>query len=340
VSSEPHRSGRLGIGVVGLGHLGSYHLDKYLEHPAVEGICLYDRDPAARARARERAGTTAVPVTEADTLEACLAASEAVSVAVPTADHVDVARTALEAGCDLLVEKPLADTAAGAHRLAELATAAERILQVGHVERFNPALEGLETADLAPGFIETHRLAPWNPRGTDVGVVLDLMVHDLDLILHLVGESPADIAASGVGVITPGPDIANARLTFPGGCVANVTASRISLGAMRKLRIFQPRTYLSLDLQSGVRETIRLRPADEPPGPGEDPVLTLEDRTITRAEERGGRDALAVEIDAFLRAVLARRDGAGSTGPAGVSAAEAVAALELAEEITRLIEAG
>ena len=336
--------------MVGVGHLGSYHLDKYLAHPEVASVVIYDRDPAAAARALERAGGSDIPVRAADSLAECLAGSEAVSIAVPTAEHLSVARTALDACCHLLIEKPLADTAGGARQIAEQAAACDRIVHTGHVERFNPALEGLDTAALSPGFIEAHRLAPWNPRGTDVGVVHDLMVHDLDLILHLTGESPTNVVASGVGVITPGPDIANARLTFPGGCVANITASRVSLTAMRKLRIFQPSTYLSLDLQSGVRETIRLRNAaggvgsgsDGAPeaGAGEEPVLTLDDRVITRSEEHGERDALAVEIDAFLRSVEARAAGTEPAPPAGVGPAEAVAALELAEEITRLIAAG
>ncbi len=340
MSGGPHRPGGLRIGVVGVGHLGTYHLAKYLVHPAVAQIHLFDPDPEAVRRALERADPAGVPVRAAATLDACLAASEAVSIAVPTAAHAAVARPAIAAGCHLLIEKPLAATAAEAGELAALAGDRGCILQVGHVERFNPALEGLDVTAVSPRFIETHRLAPWNPRGTDVGVVLDLMVHDLDLILHLVGESPAAIAASGVGVITAGPDIANARLTFPGGCVANVTASRVSLSPMRKLRIFQPSTYISLDLQTGVRETIRLREGDAPPLEGELPVLRLGERTITRSEQTGGRDALEVEIDAFIRTVAAGRDGTAPTEPRGVTGPEAIAALELAEEITRLIDAG
>lgn len=333
---NPDRSASdpLNVGVVGVGHLGSYHLQKYACHAGVSAIAIYDPD---HDRAQAQAGSVDPdrPVTVCGSLEACLEQSDAVSIAAPTSEHFNLVRQALEAGCDVLVEKPIASRSEEAWELVEAAGSAGRILHVGHVERFNPALQGLETEDLRPGFIEAHRLAPWNPRGTDVPVVHDLMVHDLDLILHLVGEQPVEVQATGVSVITGSIDIANVRLSFPGGCVANVTASRVSLAPMRKLRIFQRDAYLSLDLQKGSREFVRLRDAGEERGDGEHPVMELEGRVITSTPFEGSRDALAVEIDAFVRSVRASRSGAGPPDlPHGVDGREAALALEIVEQIS------
>jgi len=347
--------------VVGVGHLGTYHAGKYLSHQAVTSLTLFDTEPGKaehlvgeieqrNGEVEPRIGEVeprigeveqvnavleaSIPVAVAGTLEECLAVCDAVTVAVPTSAHREVAGQALAAGCHVLVEKPIADDSRAAGELVEAAIAGGRILQVGHVERFNPAFQGLDIEGLSPGFIEAHRLAPWNPRGTDVGVVFDLMVHDLDLILHLVGERPDSVAAVGVPVISGTPDIANARITFPGGCVANITASRVSLAPMRKLRMFQPAGYLSFDLQAGRREFVRLRDAGEVPGGSEQALLRIGDQAVTRAEEGGEQDALALEVDAFLRAVSSASGAGEYLPPHGVSGREATAALELAEEIT------
>ena len=331
-------AGLLTVGVIGVGHLGSYHLQKYAGHGLVSEIVLFDVD-GERANQQAASVDSEHPVTVCGSLSECLDAADAVSIAAPTSEHFDLAWMAINSGCDLLVEKPIASSSEEGRSLVEAAEAADRVLHVGHVERFNPALQELDTTDLRPGFIEVHRLAPWNPRGTDVPVIHDLMVHDLDLILFLVGEEPVDIQAAGVSVITGSVDIANVRLTFPGGCVANVTSSRISLAPMRKMRIFQRDAYLSLDLQSGSRELVRMRDAGEPLQAGEQSVMDLEERIITRSPFKGTRDALAVEIDAFLRAVSARREGSGVPDPPlGVSGAEAVRALKMGEEIARAIE--
>ncbi len=330
--------GTLTVGVAGVGHLGTYHLQKYAVHPRVGRIVVYDiREEHAAQRAESVPSPR--PVQAVGSLEALFEACDAVSVAVPTSVHREVVEQALAAGCHVLVEKPIAADSVQARSMVDSAEAADRVLQVGHVERFNPALQGLEAEGIVPGFIEAHRLAPYNPRGTDVPVVLDLMVHDLDLILHLVGEEPSEIQAAGVAVITGSADIANVRLSFPGGCVANVTASRISLSAMRKLRVFQRDAYLSLDLQQGRRELIRLRDTDEGLGEGELPVMSLEGRQVTRMEVQGGQDALALEVDAFLRAVEDHGSGREPEPPHGVSGGEAARALALAEEITRSISA-
>jgi len=336
VSASPGDPGSLTVGVAGVGHLGTYHLQKYAVHPRVGRILLYDiREEHAAERAESV--PSPCPIQVVGSPDALFEAADAVSVAVPTSLHREVAGAALAAGCHVLVEKPLAADSREAHELVEIAGEADRVLHVGHVERFNPALQGLESEGIVPGFIEAHRLAPYNPRGTDVPVVLDLMVHDLDLILHLVGEEPSGLQAAGVAVITPSADIANARLSFPGGCVANVTASRISLTAMRKLRVFGKDTYLSLDLQQGEREIVRLRDPGQEFREGELPVMDLEGRKVTRVQVRGSEDALALEIDAFLRAVRAHDEGVGPEHPLGVTGREAARALALAEEITRSI---
>lgn len=326
------------IGVVGVGHLGGYHLQKYRDHPLVADILIHDVD-LDRARQKAAAGPAGGrPVRVAASLEDLIGSVDALSVAVPTSAHHEVVVAALRAGCHVLVEKPIASSAEQAQQMVAAAVETDRVLQVGHVERFNPALQELEAEGIVPGFIEAHRLAPYNPRGRDVSVVHDLMVHDLDLILHLVGQEPVEMQAAGVAVIGPGTDIANVRLTFPDGCVANVTASRVSLSPMRKLRIFQPDAYLSLDLQAGRRELVRLRGPQEPGVAGEQTVMTMEGRQVTLSTYQGSRDALAVEVDAFLRAVLAWTTDKGQEDPPqGVSGRQAAAALTLAEEIARTI---
>jgi predicted dehydrogenase len=337
VNREPRPPQPLKVGLIGVGHLGTYHLNKYRDHPLVASILIHDID---LERARQRAGEGPVggrPVRVVEDPAEVLAECEAVSIAVPTSGHHEVVLRALAAGCHVLVEKPIASTAAQAGELVAAAGRAGVLLQVGHVERFNPALQGLEAEGVVPGFIEAHRLATYNPRGRDVSVVHDLMVHDLDLVLHLVGEQPADMQAAGVAVIGPTVDIANVRLRFPGGCVANLTASRVSLSPMRKLRIFQKDAYLSLDLQAGRREMVRLREGTGSTGEAERTIMQMAGRQVTLNTFQGSRDALAVEIDAFLRAVSARREGRDEEPPRGVSGAQAAAALALAESIAAAI---
>jgi predicted dehydrogenase len=325
------------VGVIGVGHLGRFHLHKYAGHDSVSEIFLYDPEPGRAAHQAEELDA-ARPVTVCDSLTECLEQSAAVSIAAPTSEHFDLGWMAINSGCHALIEKPITARPDEAWSLVEAADAAGLVLHAGHVERFNPALQGLDTSELNPGFIEAHRLAPYNPRGTDVPVVHDLMVHDLDLILYLVGEEPSDFQATGVPVITNTADIANVRLSFPGGCVANVTASRVSLAPMRKLRIFQRDAYLSLDLQEGSRELVRLRNPDEKPGSDEMPVLQMEGRVVTRSPFSGERDALAVEIDAFLRTIESvASQAATAQSPPGVSGREAATALALAEEINQAI---
>jgi predicted dehydrogenase len=247
------------VAVVGAGYLGSLHAEKYAAHPRARLRALVDPDAARRAVA-DRLG---VPLL--GDLRQLPAEVRAVSVAVPTALHHAVAAPLLRSGRDVLVEKPIAASIAEAADLIALAEAGGRVLQVGHLERFNPAVRRLRGVLANPRFIESHRLAPFAGRGTDVDVVRDLMIHDLDIILTLVGRDPVEIRASGVAVISPTPDIANARIEFEGGCVANVTASRVSVQKLRKIRVFQPDAYVSIDYLA--RSAAVVRRVD---GPGRD----------------------------------------------------------------------
>jgi predicted dehydrogenase len=242
------------IGVVGVGKLGFHHARILSSLDGVRIAGVFDIDAG---RSEEVSRNLGVP--RHATLESLLDASAAVVVAVPTTAHEPVARAALLRGVHVLVEKPIAPDLAAADRILAAAEEGGALVQIGHVERFNPALRAAEAFLDNPLFVESHRLAPFSPRSTDVAVVLDLMIHDVDLVGSLVGRPVAEIAAAGVPVLTPTVDIANARLTFEGGAVANLTASRISLERMRKLRIFQPSGYLSLNLAEGSGEYLRLR---------------------------------------------------------------------------------
>lgn len=228
--------------VIGVGHLGKYHARICAGLPDVELVAVVDvKEETAQAVARE------LGVAYASEVKDVLDKIDAAHVVVPTDQHYAVTRQLLEAGKHVLLEKPMTRTVEEADELLALARRTDRVLQVGHVERFNPAILGIQKVLSQPIFIEVHRLAPFNPRGTEVGVVLDLMIHDLDIILHLVRSEVEEISAVGVPVLTDKEDIANARLTFANGCVANVTASRVSAERMRKIRFFQSDAYISLD---------------------------------------------------------------------------------------------
>ena len=276
-------SDRPRIGVAGVGSLGYHHARILASLEDVEMAGIFDVRPE---RMDEVAGQLGVPARAAldDLLERC----DALVVAVPTHAHEEVAVRALERGIHVLVEKPVAPDLPSADRILAAAEAGGALVQIGHVERFNSAVLAAERWLDRPMFVESHRMAPFSPRSTDVAVVLDLMIHDVDLVQSLVAAPIRDIAASGVAVLTPNVDIANARLTFEGGAVANLTASRISVERMRKIRIFQPSGYLSLNLADGTGEFLRLK--TELPG---------------------------------LAAALGGRDGGGARGSAGGAAAEA-----------------
>ena len=276
-----------------MGYLGRFHAQKYaaLENAELVGVVDIDADKAAQV-AREcqtRAYTD---------FQELLPLVQAVSVAVPTSRHYAVVQECLNRQIDVLAEKPLATSVAEAEELVSLARQKNLILQVGHLERFNPAMEELARRVREPHFIEIHRLAFFKERGIDVDVVRDLMIHDLDLVLSLVPGKVAEIRAAGVSVLTDSIDLANARLEFDTGCIANLTASRISIKSMRKFRLFQPKTYLSVDFEA--RELMVVEHTGEPGGilPG----IHLENVKFPPA------DPLMKEIAAFLEAVATRRE--------------------------------
>lgn len=237
------------IGVVGIGHLGTFHARILKESEYFQLIGIYDVD-----REKSQAKSQELGVPAFDQLDQLLREVEAVSIAATTSSHYQLMMKALEYPRHIFVEKPIASTLEEAREIVILAREKGITLQVGHIERFNPAMIAIRDIPLKPLFIESHRLAPFQPRGTDVAVVLDLMIHDIDLILNLVRSPVIDIQASGVNIISDSEDISNCRLFFENGCVANVTASRISMKKMRKMRIFQQGAYIGLDFNDGSAE--------------------------------------------------------------------------------------
>jgi len=273
--------------VVGVGYVGRLHAQKYLSLPDSHLIGVADINPETAHRVA--AEVHAQGFTEYRDL---LGKVDAVSIAVPTPVHFEVARDFLEAGVHVLVEKPITTTVAEAQTLIDLAARKDRVLQVGHLERFNPTIVAAAGILKTPRFVESHRLAPFKQRGTDVSVVLDLMIHDIDLIQELVGAPIESIDAAGSAIFSGDLDIANARIRFANGCVANTTASRVSLKQERKIRIFQDDAYLSIDLQQKVLTVIR-KQGNAPDSPAQ---VAVDERSF----EQG--DALRDEIAAFLHA--------------------------------------
>jgi len=307
VSETPVRAG-----VVGVGALGRHHARVWASQPGARLVGVHDIDTA---RAQAVAKEYGCPVhRELDTL---LDEAQAVSVAVPTVDHHAVARRAFAHGCDVLLEKPMTATLEEADELVALAAAEGRVLQVGHIERFNPATEVLLGAVKAPRFIEVHRLGSFSPRSLDVDVVLDLMIHDLDIVLALDGSEPTQIEAVGVPVLTPKVDIANARLRFASGLIANLTASRVSVEKVRKFRVFAPRTYVSVDFTSREAQVFRLEAQEGGP-----PRIASEKRGAPEEEP------LKRQAQAFLKAVRDRSQPPvpGSEGRRALALAHAILA--------------
>ena len=246
----------LKAGVLGAGHLGKIHLKLINQSNRYQLIGFYDADKAASAAIEKELGYKSFP-----TMEALIEACDVVDVVTPTVAHFDCAKMVVTAGKHLFIEKPITQTVAEATELLELAKKHAVKGQVGHVERFNPAYMAVQTMIDNPMFIEAHRLAEFNPRGTDVSVVLDLMIHDIDAILSVVHSNVKSINASGVSVISETPDIANARIEFENGCVANLTASRISMKKMRKARFFQRDAYISIDFLEKACEVVKMKDA-------------------------------------------------------------------------------
>ncbi|HEY7715706.1 MAG TPA: Gfo/Idh/MocA family oxidoreductase [Candidatus Binatia bacterium] len=297
--------------VVGVGYLGKFHAEKYAASAKCQLVAVVDTDEARACEIGELVGVPALT----DYRE-LIGRIQCVSIAVPTRCHFSVARDFIDAGIDVLVEKPLATDPSEARDLVAAAEARRVILQVGHLERFNPAIRRLDGVIKDPKFVECHRLAPFVERGTDVDVVLDLMIHDIDVIASLVHSPVERVEAVGVPVLTDKPDIANARIKFANGCIANVTSSRVSVKRERKIRFFQPDAYISIDYDQR-RAQIYHKPA---PGTG---WLGIRADNI---EIKDG-DALADEIDSFLDCVRTR------TLPL-VGGVEGLRALEIAAMIS------
>jgi predicted dehydrogenase len=307
-------SRRLRAAVVGVGYLGRFHALKYAMLDDVDLVAVADIDTARGRLVGAEAGVPAV-----DSHEALLGKVDVVSVVTPTAAHFPITRDFLQADAHVLVEKPIASSTAEANELIRLARSHGRVLQPGHIERFNPAWRAIAERIHQPLQIKAHRLAPFGPRGTDLSVVLDLMIHDLDLILSIVDSTPVTVQASGMHLLTRSPDLCSATIEFANGCVAEVVASRVNARASRKMRIYQRDEYLSVDFRN---QRIRARLRAPPPRK----LVTLQQ------PEAPPGDALLKEIQAFVHSVRTQT-------PPVVSGEDGLSALALALEIDRLTEA-
>jgi len=299
------------VGVVGVGYAGSLHAQKYATSAVATLVGVADTDAARAREVGDGLGVEALT----DYRE-LFGRVRCVSVAVPTQAHYEVARDFLMAGIDVLVEKPITSNLEDGRSLVDLANRQGLLIQVGHLERFNPVVRELEGVIGSPRFVECHRLAPFIERGTDVDVVLDLMIHDIDVISSLVHSPVQSIDATGVAVLTDKPDIANARIRFANGCVANVTASRVSMKRERKVRFFQPDAYISLDYDAKSAQVYRM--ADHSKG-----WLGIRRQSFEISEG----DALQDELDSFIRSVITREVPL-------VSGEDGVHALEIASKIS------
>jgi predicted dehydrogenase len=300
----------LKIGLLGVGHLGKIHLKCIQASEALALVGFYDPDPILAQTVAETFNTIAF-----SSYNALLDAVDAVDIVTPTTTHFALAKQAAEQGKHIFIEKPLTHTVAEAENLIEIVRQNKVKVQIGHVERFNPAFLSLGDTKVSPMFIEAHRLATFNPRGTDVSVVLDLMIHDIDLILHLVKSEIKQIHASGVAIVSASPDIANARIEFENGCVANLTASRMSLKQMRKVRFFQPDAYISLDFLEKNAQIISLLEQNGENKEGVDfsSMMPLETAKGTKwvdikMPEPMKVNAIQMELETFADSILHNRD--------------------------------
>jgi predicted dehydrogenase len=318
-NSQSHVSQTLRTAVIGVGYLGRFHAQKYAQLGGSQLVAVVDANAEAAQRVAAELAVEAVI-----DYRSILDRVDAISIAVPTPLHHTVACAALDRGIHVLVEKPIAMTVEEAREMVALADRRGCVLQVGHLERFNPAIVAAAGRLQTPRFVESHRLAPFKQRGTDVSVVLDLMIHDIDLIQELVGEPIENIDAVGAQVFSGEIDIVNARIRFRGGCVANTTASRVSLKQERKIRIFQDDAYLSIDMQQKILTVIRKKNAA--------PVESVAQVSIEEESFEQG-DALRDEIAAFLKAIRDR------TAPV-VTGEHGLRALETAMRIAQLVQEG
>jgi predicted dehydrogenase len=316
----------LKIGVIGAGHLGKFHLNNWaaIEGAQLIGFCDTD-DENAKAVAEKYAITRFASTNEL--LDAC----DAVDIVAPTTFHYELCEAAIKKGKHVFVEKPLANSVDEARALVKLAKEANIKFQVGHVERFNPAYLALKNMPLQPMFIEVHRLAQFNPRGTDVSVILDLMIHDIDIILHLVKSNVNYISANGVAVMSDTPDIANVRIEFDNGCVANLTSSRISMKKMRKMRIFQKDAYIGIDFLEKKTEVIKLNTPDDKDVFTFDIETNNGKKTIAVANPQVQEvNAIKMELEEFKNAIVNNTE-------TPVSVVDGFRAMEVAHQILEKI---
>ncbi|MDZ7626530.1 MAG: Gfo/Idh/MocA family oxidoreductase [Ignavibacteriaceae bacterium] len=322
---------KLKVGVIGTGHLGKLHAKMFKSIENCELIGVYDSNPE-----QAKAVSTEFNVQSSASIVDLLKKVDAVSIAATTTAHYEVAKKCFENGVHVFIEKPITTTIKEAEELVEISEKKNLNLQVGHIERFNPALVSMEKYIDEPKFIQTDRLAQFNPRGTDVAVVLDLMIHDIDIILSLVKSDVIDVQANGVAVVSDHLDIANARLQFANGAVANVTASRISQKKLRKMRIFQKDSYIALDFVTGVAESYRLVAPDAEVNPslisfGEIGVGDKRKKLVYEQPEQKELNALQYELQLFINSVVNK------TKPV-VSGVDGLRALKVAQIIIQKIE--
>src|SRR6476660_5910859 len=316
----------LKVGVFGVGHLGKFHLNNWKEITDAELVGFYDPNDET---ANEVAEKYQLPrFAKADAL---INACDAIDIVAPTNFHFELCEKAIRKGKHVFVEKPLANTMDEARQLVKLAQESDIKLQVGHVERFNPAFLALKNTDLNPMFIEVHRLALFNPRGTEVSVILDLMIHDIDIILSIVKSGVKNISASGVSVMTDTPGIANVRIEFDNGCVANLTSSRISMKKMRKMRLFQKDAYIGIDFLEKKTEIIKLKDEDDTDG------------LIFDIDTPSGNKTLAIinppvhPVNAIKEELQSFVDAVNNNKPAAVSEIDGFLAMEVAHKILEKI---
>jgi predicted dehydrogenase len=319
----------LKIGIFGVGHLGKIHLSQWATIKDVEVVGFFDPSDSNAASVAQQ-----YQIPRFSTAEELILASDAIDIIAPTTQHFRLCEMAIRNGKHIFVEKPMTNTMEEAKTLVKLVEEANIKFQVGHVERFNPAFLALKGHTLNPMFIEVHRLAEFNPRGTDVSVILDLMIHDIDIVLSIVQSTVNRISASGVAVMSDTPDIANVRIEFHNGCVANLTSSRISLKKMRKMRLFQKDAYIGIDFLDKKTEIIKLKT------PEDEGLFTLDIDTNSGKKtiaidnpEIKQVNAIRMELELFRDAILLNK-------PVPVNAIDGLQAMEVAHQILAKINKG
>lgn len=317
----------LKVGVFGVGHLGKFHLNNWKEIKDVELVGFYDPNDVAAQEVTEK-----YQLARFLDPERLIEAVDLVDIVAPTTYHFDLCKQAIRKGRHVFVEKPLANTMDEARELVKLVRESNVKLQVGHVERFNPAYLGIQHMQLHPMFIEVHRLAQFNPRGTEVSVILDLMIHDIDIILSIVKSEVKMISASGVAVMTDTPDIANVRIEFNNGCVANLTSSRISMKKMRKMRLFQKDAYIGVDFLNKKSEVIKLKTPQDVDAFSFDLDTPHGKRTIAVINPQ------VPEVNAIKKELEAFRDSILHNTPATVSEVDGYRAMDVAHQILHKIK--